>query len=230
MNTELARFLAADERPEESMIYPELYGFLFAVCCAPEMTAPSDWLPLVFNGQEPGYVDEAEAEMVLDGIMAVYNEVNDSVISAEPSMPDWLEVLTPPMDNFGDEAPLTYWSRGFLVGHDWLSEVWDHYVVDEMEGELAGCLMALTVFSSKELAEAYASENSDEPMAIESLAGMAVDNFEVAMTNYARMGRSIYLALQQQAQTPFQHETDKVGRNDACPCGSGKKFKRCCMS
>jgi hypothetical protein len=20
----------------------------------------------------------------------------------------------------------------------------------------------------------------------------------------------------------------KVGRNDACPCGSGKKFKRCC--
>jgi hypothetical protein len=21
----------------------------------------------------------------------------------------------------------------------------------------------------------------------------------------------------------------KLGRNDACPCGSGKKFKRCCM-
>ena len=21
----------------------------------------------------------------------------------------------------------------------------------------------------------------------------------------------------------------KVGRNDACPCGSGKKFKKCCM-
>jgi hypothetical protein len=23
---------------------------------------------------------------------------------------------------------------------------------------------------------------------------------------------------------------DKVGRNDPCPCGSGKKFKQCCMS
>jgi hypothetical protein len=21
----------------------------------------------------------------------------------------------------------------------------------------------------------------------------------------------------------------KIGRNDACPCGSGKKFKRCCL-
>jgi uncharacterized protein YecA (UPF0149 family) len=21
----------------------------------------------------------------------------------------------------------------------------------------------------------------------------------------------------------------RVGRNDPCPCGSGKKFKRCCM-
>jgi len=22
--------------------------------------------------------------------------------------------------------------------------------------------------------------------------------------------------------------TDKIGRNDPCPCGSGKKFKKCC--
>ena len=26
----------------------------------------------------------------------------------------------------------------------------------------------------------------------------------------------------------FQRETPKVGRNDPCPCGSGKKFKKCC--
>ena len=23
---------------------------------------------------------------------------------------------------------------------------------------------------------------------------------------------------------------DKVGRNDACPCGSGRKFKQCCAT
>jgi len=27
---------------------------------------------------------------------------------------------------------------------------------------------------------------------------------------------------------PFIHRADKVGRNDPCPCGSGKKFKQCC--
>lgn len=24
------------------------------------------------------------------------------------------------------------------------------------------------------------------------------------------------------------HQSPKVGRNDPCPCGSGKKFKKCC--
>lgn len=28
--------------------------------------------------------------------------------------------------------------------------------------------------------------------------------------------------------TPRQRERGKVGRNDSCPCGSGKKFKKCC--
>jgi len=32
---------------------------------------------------------------------------------------------------------------------------------------------------------------------------------------------------QQQPQTPYQREGQKVGRNDPCPCGSGKKYKQC---
>ena len=28
----------------------------------------------------------------------------------------------------------------------------------------------------------------------------------------------------------FRRETPKVGRNDPCPCGSGKKYKKCCGS
>jgi uncharacterized protein YecA (UPF0149 family) len=28
---------------------------------------------------------------------------------------------------------------------------------------------------------------------------------------------------------PFEHSTPQVGRNDPCPCGSGKKFKKCCL-
>lgn len=28
--------------------------------------------------------------------------------------------------------------------------------------------------------------------------------------------------------TPITNEGPKVGRNDSCPCGSGKKYKNCC--
>jgi preprotein translocase subunit SecA len=28
---------------------------------------------------------------------------------------------------------------------------------------------------------------------------------------------------------PIRNLEPKVGRNDPCPCGSGKKFKQCCM-
>ncbi len=30
------------------------------------------------------------------------------------------------------------------------------------------------------------------------------------------------------AKKPVVHKTGKVGRNDPCPCGSGKKYKKCC--
>jgi preprotein translocase subunit SecA len=34
-------------------------------------------------------------------------------------------------------------------------------------------------------------------------------------------------AASDQAHRPFVRETQKVGRNDPCPCGSGKKYKQC---
>jgi preprotein translocase subunit SecA len=33
-------------------------------------------------------------------------------------------------------------------------------------------------------------------------------------------------ALEKQA--PVRNDGPKVGRNDPCPCGSGKKYKKCC--
>jgi hypothetical protein len=30
-------------------------------------------------------------------------------------------------------------------------------------------------------------------------------------------------------QMPYYRESPKIGRNDPCPCGSGKKYKKCCM-
>ena len=33
-----------------------------------------------------------------------------------------------------------------------------------------------------------------------------------------------------EAHTQKIRKFDKVGRNDPCPCGSGKKYKNCCLS
>jgi uncharacterized protein len=33
----------------------------------------------------------------------------------------------------------------------------------------------------------------------------------------------------QPQSAPYQRSTPRVGRNDPCPCGSGKKFKKCCL-
>ena len=33
---------------------------------------------------------------------------------------------------------------------------------------------------------------------------------------------------QSERQSPFVRDVAKVGRNDPCPCGSGKKYKLCC--
>ncbi|MGO9124867.1 MAG: SEC-C metal-binding domain-containing protein [Terriglobales bacterium] len=47
-----------------------------------------------------------------------------------------------------------------------------------------------------------------------------------AAYRYFRAQRETY------AGTTFTHEprhnAPKVGRNEPCPCGSGKKYKRCC--
>jgi preprotein translocase subunit SecA len=35
---------------------------------------------------------------------------------------------------------------------------------------------------------------------------------------------------EQDKQQPARRDADKIGRNAPCPCGSGKKYKRCCGS
>ena len=34
----------------------------------------------------------------------------------------------------------------------------------------------------------------------------------------------------QAKKAPVKRKEPKVGRNDPCPCGSGKKYKKCCGS
>ena len=53
----LEAFLASRKRPEGTLLYYELEGFLFAVACSPDLVMPSEWTPLIFAEKEAGYAD-----------------------------------------------------------------------------------------------------------------------------------------------------------------------------
>ena len=57
---------------------------------------------------------------------------------------------------------------------------------------------------------------------------------EEAVEKFEKKEQKKEAEVQKNTTTPVEKEptkrtTPKVGRNDDCPCGSGKKFKRCCM-
>ncbi len=41
-------------------------------------------------------------------------------------------------------------------------------------------------------------------------------------------GRWYFFDAKDPSKQPIVRQTAKVGRNDPCPCGSGKKYKKCC--
>ncbi|MBX3438861.1 MAG: SEC-C domain-containing protein [Planctomycetaceae bacterium] len=55
---------------------------------------------------------------------------------------------------------------------------------------------------------------------------------EAAPAAEAYAGEDVQTEPGQQVQTidPIRNRESKVGRNDPCPCGSGKKYKKCCGS
>jgi SEC-C motif-containing protein len=42
-------------------------------------------------------------------------------------------------------------------------------------------------------------------------------------------GQWIYTRALREGPAPFRAAAKKPGRNDPCPCGSGKKYKHCCL-
>jgi hypothetical protein len=37
-------------------------------------------------------------------------------------------------------------------------------------------------------------------------------------------------AMIERVEGSMSHARKKIGRNDPCPCGSGKKYKKCCLT
>lgn len=228
--TRLKAFLARSTHPEGTLSLGELRGFLFALNAAPELVKPSEWIPFIFSGEEPEFRDMEEAEEVMGSLMHLYSDINKIVRAKGSRLPPGCTFLDPAMANLEPEAPVSQWARGFAAGHMWLEDAWDRYLPEEMEGEMGAALAALSFFASPSMAEKMAAEFSGADVTVEGLAEMFRRVFPDAAMEYAGMGRVIYEALleAEEGMQDSESASAPVGRNDPCPCGSGKKFKKCC--
>jgi len=222
----LADFLEQPERPPGMLHYHEVQGFLFAVATAPELVRPSEWMPIVFGGEEAEYADLEEARTILAALMALYNDVNASVRSARPALPLDCRFRKDASANLADDAPVSRWSRGFMRGYQWLRDDWDECVPDEHERDFVAMIMALSFFGSEALAASFLKEIGQDDLHSGAVRFRRV--FPDALAEFARIARLIQDVLLKHGVPAAPPPKPKVGRNDPCPCGSGRKYKKCC--
>lgn len=236
----LKRFLAAPERPEGTLSYPALAGFLFAVSNAPEMIAPSEWLPAISGEQEPVYESNEEMQEIMGAMFSLYNFTSRGGDDGQAKLPPGCRIFDDPMDNFGTEAPLGQWAAGFDYGRLWLEESWNAVLNDELEEEFNATVLILIFFADREFAEEFYQDALNDGVSkvedsFEKFSARILSTFPLAMETYAETGRSIFKAqmemgLYDKAFADSPAAGQMPGRNDPCPCGSGKKFKKCCLN
>jgi uncharacterized protein len=222
---DLKTFLSPEARPKNAKSFNELQGFLFAIASAPELVPPSEWLPLVLGGMERQFRTKDQADRILGSIMELYNEINEDVLEDKVKLPEDCRFRDDLLSNLDEDAPVSQWSRGFMLGHTWLKESWDEFLPEEYREDLGALFLALGFFASRRAAEDCATEAADEGVSLVDMARGFRKEFHYAMSTYARLGRSIYQALM---RNPPEEVVKVVGRNEPCPCGSGRKYKKCC--
>jgi uncharacterized protein len=202
----------------ESMNLEELDGFFAALIAGPENVMPSEYYPEVFGGEmsdacEFGSLDEAND--ILGLMMRHWNTIAATLHKGEVYVPLLLE----------DENGLTLgndWARGFMRGMDMRHDGWAELVDDEEHG---GCVIPMMALyhehdDDPEMRPEPISPEKREEVIVHMAAGL------IGAYRYFRSHREAHGGT---AFTPEpRRSTSKVGRNDPCPCGSGKKYKRCC--
>ncbi len=102
----LRAFLEHPSRPAGTLTYHELQGFLFTVVSAPEAIPASEWLPIIFAGEDIDYASVKEAEAVIGQIMVLSNTINASVLDPPTLLPADCPLRDDVLANFEDGAPI----------------------------------------------------------------------------------------------------------------------------
>lgn len=210
--------------PEEAggMLLPELDGFFAGLVVSPEMILPGEWLPLVWgeNGTEVFETLE-DMQRLTDLVMRHYNDVASSLTPGSEYGPIYDE------DKTTGEIMWELWVTGFEQAMRLRSDSWERIVQSGDEEAAASVNMMLALYG-------IAEGQSDLPRkSIRELTEQAPDlipNLVVTINGWTK-GHSAPApfpawAAANRPWAPFRGA--KTGRNDSCPCGSGRKYKRCC--
>lgn len=211
----LGTFLRGLKNPDR-LTLEGLDGLFCALIAGPDTVMPSEYLPVVWGGEmadDDAFESEAEASEVLELMMRHWNAIVDEYETERIYLP----LLDAP-----DEKGVSgrAWARGFMRGVALRRRGWSPIFTDENEGQLLSIPLV-----AGEMDEAWPEATlTDEKRAqIEALmiagAARAYRRFAAERRVAARLAR--------QAST-VRREAPKVGRNEPCPCGSGRKYKQCC--
>lgn len=212
----LKAFLDAGPRSRDALGYHEVQGFLFAVASAPELVSPAEWLPIVLEALPP---DRQTSDPIVDETMALYNEIVGGVTGGAPALPADCQFRDDVLANLEEGAPVSRWSRGFAAGHTWLEESWEALAPKELDEDIGSTMMVLSFFASTRMARSLMEELGVTDL--HETADKMREWFPLAMADYAGIGLDL-----DAARRPVR--VHKTGRNEPCPCGSGRKYKKCC--
>jgi uncharacterized protein len=203
----------------EAMNLEELDGFFAALIAGPETVMPSEYYPEVFGGEmaeacEFSSPDEANEILVL--MMRHWNDIAVTLFKDEVYVPLLLF----------DEDGMAHgndWARGFMLGMGMQHDGWAELVNDEEHG---GCLIPMMMLCHEHDTD---SKMRPKPISPEKREDVIVHMAAGLLGAYRYFEEHRQVSLGAHTSEPRRY-TPKVGRNDPCPCGSGKKYKRCCGS
>ena len=220
---ELDRFLMSDLASDETLTIDGLDGYLTAIAIGPITLMPSQWLPGIW-GSEPDDAPEFESKEQAQHIMGLIIRHFNSIVETLENDPDSLAPV------FGEQRlpgdPHVYlngepWALGFMQGLDLCRSAWQP-LFDDPDGQV--WLRPLHLLGSLDLSEAEDSLVL-YPDQREQFSKQIPDSISLIYCYWLPFRRAVF---ERELAKTIQRDAPKVGRNDPCPCGSGKKFKKCC--
>ncbi len=207
----------------EGMLLSEFNGLCAGLITGPDMIAPSEWLPLVWGDDvSPVFSSPEEAQSTTAMIMAHYNVVAQSLT---PPVIDYAPVFD--VDTRTDETLWESWAMGFERAMRLRMDAWTRIVESGDEEAASSVTMMLALYE-------IASGDSDLPKdSKEELTKKAPDLItQMVMTlndwtkSHPTEAMPLFRGVANAEYAPAR--SNKIGRNEPCPCGSGRKYKKCC--